>query len=343
MPVEITAQAALDIICELAAAACKADVSCVVQCTDKFGGIVLGAKGSNVRKLTGKVFVEQLDEDTRPIVFFKSIRAEAWFTSHAFNSIIPHPRNLIVVAIPFLGQDAAYLIVLNSELAESKIDVGNLSKLANLASAIVSSVAYPRASAISLGGFAEAEPKAITATGTDAILAFLTRTLPKQPTLKARNGIAYTVIRRWKSQLKETQIAAIQALKVSSDSMTAEMAAAEIVETVAKLFAGMKFDAVVPIPGGSSGMSNSLSVQIGERVAAKLNIPCLNCLENKTTIGASHPKQSMKLKPYSVLGKISGTVLLVDDIATTGTHLEKAHFALTRENVAVFAIAWIGS
>jgi phosphoribosylpyrophosphate synthetase len=247
------------------------------------------------------------------------------------------------VAVPFLGQNVSYLIILNSGIPESKIDVAKLSKLANLASAIISSHAPRQAAETVSFGFQEASPRALTATGTDAILAFLARTLPKQPSLKAKNGIAYTVVRRWKSQLKETQIAAIQALKISNDSVTAQMAAAEIVDAVSRLFSGMKFDSVVPIPGGSSGMEYSLSVQIGECVAALLNIPCINCLENKTEIGTSHPKKSIKLKPYKVVGKVSGSVLLVDDIVTTGTHLEKAHIALTRERVAVFAIAWIGS
>jgi hypoxanthine-guanine phosphoribosyltransferase len=341
--IEVTARAALGIICELAAIACKAEVSCVVQSAEKSGGFVLAAKGSNVRKLTGRLRVEQIDEDTRPIVFFKALKSERWFSSHAFNSIVPNPRNLIAVAIPFLGASVSYLVILNSKLVESKIDVGNLSKLANLASSIIAADANTPSTAIGSSGFAEVAPKAVVATGQDAILAFLARTLPKQPTLKARNDIAYTVVRRWKSQLKETQIAAIQALKISNDSVTAQMAAAEIVETVSRLFVGMKFDSVVPIPGGSSGMSNSLSVQIGECVAAKLEIPCLNCLENKTEFGTSHPKKSMKLKSYSVLGKVTGSVLLVDDIATTGIHMKKAHAALTNANVAVFAIAWIGS
>jgi hypothetical protein len=341
--IEVSVRSALDIICELAAVACKADVSFVVQYIEKSGGFVLGAKGSNARRLTGKVRIEQIDEDSRPIVFFKALKSEPWFSSHAFNSIVPNPRNLIAIAIPFLGEATTYLVILNSRLSETSIDVNNLSKLANLASSIISSASQAPSSAMSSSGFSEGPPNSIAVTGTEAILAFLSRTLPKQPTLKAKNGVTYTIVRRWKSQLKETQVAAIQALKISNDSVTAQMAAAEIVETVSRLFVGMKFDSVVPIPGGSSGMSNSLSVQIGECVAATLKVPCLKCLETKTEIGASHPKKSMKLKPYSVLGKVTGNVLLVDDIATTGTHLKRAHTALTDANVAVFAIAWIGS
>jgi hypoxanthine-guanine phosphoribosyltransferase len=345
VPIEVDTRKALDIICELAATYCNASVCCVVLCNEKAGGHVLGAKGSNARKLAGKVRIEQLNEDSRPIVIFRDINLEPWFSSHALNSIIPNPRNLIALSIPFLGPDVAYLVVLNSGIAETKIDVGNMSKLANLASSIISTASLPPLATSSLDSFAEDAPRVlpVPAIGTDAIVAFLARTLPKHPTLKVRDGIAYTVVRRWRSQLKETQVAAIQALKISNDSVTAELAATEIVETVSKLFAGMKFDTVVPIPGGSSGMINSLSFQIGERVATKIKVPFLNCLESKTDIGSSHPKKSLKLKPYTVLGKISGTVLLVDDIATTGTHLQKAHLALTNHGVAVFAIAWIGS
>jgi hypoxanthine-guanine phosphoribosyltransferase len=340
---EVTARAALDIICALAANACDADVSCVVQCTDKTGGLVLGAKGTNATKLNGKVRFEQLDEDSRPITVFKKIKSETWFSSHALKALVPDPRNLIVIAIPSSGETTSYLVILNYRRCESSLDVDNLSKLARLASAIMQSTHWPEAEAVNYTGFAEVASRTISSTGTDAILAFLARTLVKQPKLVARNGMAYTVIRRWKTQLKDTQIAALQALKVSNDPIASRLAADEIVETVTKMFSKVKFDYVVPIPSGSSGNPNGLSVQIARSISELLNIPFLNCLRNETEVGSSHPKKSIKLKPYSVEGNVTGMLLLVDDVATTGTHLKLAHAALTEKNVAVVTVAWIGT
>jgi hypoxanthine-guanine phosphoribosyltransferase len=340
--VTLTVRAALDIICELAATSCKADISCIVRCTGKSGGEILGLRGSNVTILRGQVSLEALHKEYRPVVTFDSLDVQPWFQGHALRAIAPSARKMIAVAIPLDATESVYLSVLCKAGRRDEWDVPNLSHLAMLASAMLNGPIESRTLIENRIGLAEKHPELGRPQGEEAILSFIAKTMLKRPALKARSGTSFAVVRRWKPQLKETQIAAVQALKISPNSIAAALAARDIVETLQNLFHSMKFSAVVPVPGGSSGMARSLSVQIGEQVAANLGLPFNDCLVGSDTHGSSHPHKSLKLKPYALKDECNGTVLLVDDIVTTGTHLLKASQALSNSGVASFAIAWIG-
>lgn len=341
---------ALDLLCTLVAESCAAKTVCLIVSEKKNGGRIVASVGCNAVSLSGSVEVPKINRDTLPVFHFKNLSREPWFKSHALSSIDAHAKSLVIIALPLSSRNLSYIAAFSPNNG-GNIDIANLSKLATLAALISEKVddAIPEekkiGDAVSYGlqETAEAFEGTKASIGEDAILAFLARTLPKQPVLKSKNGVTYTVIRRWKSQLKETQIAAIQALKVSTNSVAAELAAAEIVETMQNVFPGLAFDFIVPIPCGSSGMARCLSVQIAERISSHLNIPLNNCLSNNTAVGTSHPKKSIKLKPYAVNAAVHGKVLLVDDIVTTGTHLLKANHALRDAGVATFSIGWIGS
>ena len=311
--------------------------------------------GSKNRFISGPAAIPSLDIDERPLVTFGNVQRESWFTSHPLSRINPSAKSAVIVAVPFQGQRKGYIALLLNSPKEPQFDAAQLFQLAALAGAIIENhghaeltedqpiirvsqaIGFQESSAISEARISEPQ-------GEEAILAFLTRTLPKKPAIKSRDGVSFLVIRRWKSQLKDTQIAAMQGLKVSSQSSTAIFAATEIVEVITQLLPVSSFAAIVPIPGGSSGIANSLSVQIAEQVAFQLNLPLRKCLiAEHVQIGSSHPKKSYKLKPYTVEGKYNDRVLLIDDIATTGTHLEKASKALIKAGSQAVSVAWIGS
>lgn len=341
---------ALDLLCTLVAESCAAKTVCLIVSEKKNGGRVAASVGCNAISLISSVEVPKINRDTLPVFHFKNLSKEPWFKSHALSSIDPQAKSLVVLALPLSSKNLSYIAAFTPANG-SNVDIAELSKLATLAALILENDTEfdsqeqntYNGSKHGLQETGEAFTTKAAPAGEDAILAFLARTLPKQPILKAKSGIAYIIVRRWKSQLKETQIAAIQALKVSANSVAAEFAALEIIETIRKLLPGIKFDFIVPIPCGSSAMSRCLSVQIAERVSTQLNIPLNNCLKSKVTVGASHPKKSITLKPYLVDPSVYGNVLLLDDIITTGTHMLKANLALRDAGVASFSIGWIGS
>lgn len=333
----------LNVICELAAQSCHADVACIVHCTTRQISEVLGAVGTNARRLAGNCNINQLDALSRPMIRFESLKKEKWFSDHPLATVFPDARRMHVVSIPTDAPEQTFLVVLDVGGARRKLEVTYLQKLAVLAGAILERrIAKLDRSVVAREEFAEAPPTSKSEVGEDAILSFLARTLPKAPALKGKGGFAYVVVRRWRAQLKDVQLAAIKGLKISPRAETVEFAASEIAQAVDQLFSGSNFSCVVPVPSGSSGTSNGLSVRIAEQVASSMGLPFNNCLDGEIDAGSSHPKRNVKLKPYRVTRPVSGQVLLVDDIATTGTHLALARDAIMSTGASVFAVAWIG-
>jgi hypothetical protein len=175
----------------------------------------------------------------------------------------------------------------------------------------------------------------------EPLLKFLIETLVPKQRLLGRNGVSYLALRQWRQSIKPYQIKAVEAIKSSQDEVCMEVVAGEIVQHIQKIY-GNLFTSVVPVPGGSSGTAKSLSVLLAEQVAKKLKIPCNNILvAAPVATGKSHPKKSAVLKPYSLREKISGNILILDDVVTSGRHIELATMALRTSAEFCTAVAWI--
>ncbi len=175
----------------------------------------------------------------------------------------------------------------------------------------------------------------------EPISSFLFETLIPKKRLLARNGISFLALRQWRKPIKPYQLKAVMALKASEDHVCVNEIALEIVDQVQKVY-GNLFTHVVPIPGGNSGRKRSFSVLIAEAVAKLLDLPCRNVLVGEDlAVGKSHPKKSTTLKPYTLSEEISGNVLIVDDITTSGKHIELATLALRQTCNYCTAVVWI--
>ncbi len=105
---------------------------------------------------------------------------------------------------------------------------------------------------------------------------------------------------------------------------------------------GTSFDVVVPIPCGSSGIENCLSVETARVVAEKLGIGFENVLvPAPVKKGASHPSKSSTLQPYKLSKPISGRALIIDDVASSGKHIELAWNALSGNCSHCAAMVWV--
>lgn len=348
------AQNVFDVICGLAAKSFAADAVCIIYQSGKRAPAMLGVFGSRRLELFGDVEIPSLDPDSQPIMSFSNLGRQAWFRSHQLRRICPTARSVLTVALPTAPRSSSYIALLWNGTMVVNYDAALVFQFAALVAALVepaegaplgkSSKSTEIFSQLGLSESATSVYGTAHPIGEEAILAFLTRTLIKRPTLKARNGITFVVVRHWKAQLKDAQIAAVQGLKLSQNSIGSMLAAREIVDALTSLMPIDCFAAVVPIPGGSSGMASSFSVRIAEQVAAQLKLPMKEYLSAQPVdLGNSHPQKSAKLKPYGVEGRLEGRFLLIDDIASTGTHLEKGTTALRTSGAEVFAMAWIGS
>lgn len=187
------------------------------------------------------------------------------------------------------------------------------------------------------GGFAEAPPR------WEVGSKFLLDTLVNKQKLHHRNHVSFVSVRSWRQPIKEYQISALTSLKEVAPAFLAEIIAGEIVDCARRLFGADGLKMVVPVPCGSSGRKDCLSVQLARRVADHLGLQFAEVLEPIGAIpGKSHPKKSAQLQRFKLTGKVAGPILLVDDVATSGRHMELAISSLKRRGLPVVGLTWIG-
>jgi predicted amidophosphoribosyltransferase len=73
-----------------------------------------------------------------------------------------------------------------------------------------------------------------------------------------------------------------------------------------------------------------------------MKIPVVKALSLERVEGSSHPKTNVGRSPMRLEAAVVGDILLVDDVATSGRHLEEAALLLRNQNASVLPIAWIG-
>ncbi len=102
------------------------------------------------------------------------------------------------------------------------------------------------------------------------------------------------------------------------------------------------FRAIVPISCGHSAEESCLSVEIARALSAQIGAPVIQAFAFQNLPGTSHPKSNTRRPKLELLTPVHEPVLLVDDVATSGAHLEEAVKLLRPHAGSVLAIAWIG-
>lgn len=172
---------------------------------------------------------------------------------------------------------------------------------------------------------------------------FLSRTLISKRQVSHRKNVTYFTVKTWKKPIKDAQISAMRALKVFGSEELTIQAAGDIVSTLKGLLGTLDFDFVTAIPCMHSKGDSCLSVSIGQKISSSTGIPFKQCFKREYRAGSSHPVNNAKLPPFKLTEQVSGKILLVDDVATSGAHMEKAANRLRENGASVFCVAWIGS
>ena len=191
-----------------------------------------------------------------------------------------------------------------------------------------------------LSGFEDSAAAAVT-TGDNVAAQFLSSTLIRKTRLLARKGVSYIAVRSWRNSIKTFQIAALTALKRNPPKSFVTAVAREIADVARAQYGGAIIRNVVPVPCGSSGRPDCLSVQLAREIAEILNCEFMNILQSSAKRGSSHPMASAKLEPFKLTKPIHGVTLVVDDVVSSGRHMELAVNCLRSNGVDCFAIAWI--
>jgi predicted amidophosphoribosyltransferase/PAS domain-containing protein len=178
--------------------------------------------------------------------------------------------------------------------------------------------------------------------GLDPTARFLTETLVKRQSLRQRKSTSYLTLRSWRKPVRSYQIEALKALKTAPPHALVDTAATEIVEAVSRIVGTSSFAHVTPIPCSRSSDDACFSRMIAEEVSRRIGKPLTMLLASAPQKGSSHPKENASRPPLRLVGEASGPCLVVDDVATSGAHLEEAILKLRPSAMSVFAVAWIG-
>ena len=107
------------------------------------------------------------------------------------------------------------------------------------------------------------------------------------------------------------------------------------------LFGPLRGWTVSTVAVDHSRRPDSFAVRLAQGVAAELDLRFAKIFADRFVAGVSHPKEFSKLPPLQRAVDPTEPVLLVDDVATSGWHLEEAITNLRGCGIACLAVTWI--
>jgi hypothetical protein len=173
-------------------------------------------------------------------------------------------------------------------------------------------------------------------------LAEILASLVQRPAIYSRNAISYMTARSWRADVKADTIRALKSAKANGCCDTCNAGVSDIAAIIRKLFGSSPKASITSVPCGHSRVPDCLGRRLAEGVAADLGIPFVQCWADRFVDGVSHPKEFHKLPPLEWVATPPPALIVVDDVATSGWHLEEALTALRDRGVEAFGIAWIG-
>jgi hypothetical protein len=280
---------------------------------------------------------------TEGIGLFKNLACEPWYRSQPLARLAPLARTAIVMDLT--DRDHAVvgrLIVFDPDLRWAGLSHAvTMLEHTGVAVGLHLALRYRLFHAeLSRQGFAE---DAGDRQSLDAVSAFLFETLSKQQHWRKVGTVSYFAARCWKHAIKEHQMSALKALKRHMPQTFVETVATELADVARGIVSLASINHVVPMPCGHSGRPDCLSVRLAQSVADATGIPFMNAFEPAYREGSSHPRQSATLGLLRLRERPVESVLLVDDVASTGTHIERAVTALRQSAKHVVALVWIGN
>jgi hypothetical protein len=162
-----------------------------------------------------------------------------------------------------------------------------------------------------------------------------------RPTIFQRKDVRWIAAYTWRSEAKERGVAALKVMKNGHHPAFITEAAEPVAALIRQLFGAAPVDAVTCVPCGHSRRPDCFGKRLAKAVAEALAVPFVQVFADRPRDGVSHPKQSANLPPLRQIARPPRSMIVVDDLATSGGHLEQAVLALRQLGVAASAVAWI--
>ncbi len=169
---------------------------------------------------------------------------------------------------------------------------------------------------------------------------FLSDTLIKRRRLRSRKSCYYLALRIWAKPIKAYQISALRALKAAPPLELVEEIAAEMASAFRAVHGHPSDACVVAVPCGHSG-PDCLSAKLAQSVARQLNLECVEAFLCMNQRGTSHPKTNLRRPKMRLKAEVERPVILIDDVATSGVHIEEAARLLLQTTHTVWPVVWI--
>jgi hypothetical protein len=162
-----------------------------------------------------------------------------------------------------------------------------------------------------------------------------------RPALRSRHGVYWLSCRSWREATRAVDLGLLKGAKQCREPTTIAAIAAEVVEVVTGTLGPLPGWSVTAVAPGHSRVSDNFAVLLGHQVAAGLGLPYQQCFADRFMPGSSHPRTNADLPPLEWVAKPTGPVLLVDDLATSGFHVEEAAGVLRSCGVTTVALTWL--
>ena len=167
-------------------------------------------------------------------------------------------------------------------------------------------------------------------------------TLIRRKSVISRNAVSYLSLRAWRKSLKKHQVAALREIKTAPTPAFVDTVSQEIANGLDRLVGERPARIVTHVPCGHSRKDDCLSSLLAKRLAAHLNLPFVSAFKPNFSAGTSHPKANLIRPAMEIDTPIVDPVLLIDDVASSGRHMEEAVGLLRQSAEVVLPVAWIG-
>lgn len=322
---------------------------------------VIGRTGTLVNEFDMHHLMAVLNPHSAPLLLSPDVRADPRLSGDPLLDMMPHVKSLIAMLVP-VADTAAPTVLYVANPRKSSTQDGTLMQILSDLGAIVRDILVLRSShtreladlrqgmadrTVEAEGserFNEAHNQESLQADVRAAATFLFETLVKRRGLHSRKGADYVSLRTWRLPVKKYQISALIAIKEGPSHGFVLRVADELAAHVRQAHGESVIRSVVPVPPGSSGKPDSLSIMLAEAVAKLLGAHYCNALMpvEPVPLGKSTPRKSAHLAGYRLQQPVEGPVLIIDDVASSGRHIELAINACKSPTTAVYALVWIG-
>jgi len=162
-----------------------------------------------------------------------------------------------------------------------------------------------------------------------------------RPTVFRRNDVAWVAACAWRARAKADDVAALKRAKRNLDRPLIDGAAELLAGLVHQLCGDRAANAITSVPCGHSRRADCLGKQMAQAAADALDLPFLQVFADRPCSGVSHPKEFAKLPPLERIADPCRSMILIDDLATSGWHIEESLSALRSLGASASAFVWI--